>query len=571
MSEEKIDEEKISEEKTGREKIRMDRFQYLAEVLDPSMDDYLFIYDLENDLYCISPSALERFPIPGCRFSNMAEACGSFVYPADVKLLREDLARIFHNEKSDHDLDYRWIDREGNPVWINCRGQVIRNDQGKPQFLLGCINEIGQQQRADNKSGAMRETSLQRELERYRGERLNGYILRIGIDNFKEINENRGIDYGDMILRRTAQCIEEMLEDGQKFYRIVSDEFIVLCASEGRGDSEAVQLYKKIRAAIDYFIADNHYEVFYTISAGVLDLSKVKKQTYANLMKLSEFALNEAKAGGKNQYYIYELSDYRVFQYRRRLINTLRQAVNNQCEGFEAYFQPIVDIGKGRLIGAETLLRFHTEELGRIPPTEFIPLLEETGLIIPVGRWVLEQALEACHRIQETIPDFRVSVNVSYIQVLKSNVLGVILDLIKTYQLKPGSLMIELTESGFLESNANFIKFCDELKENGILLALDDFGTGYSNFHYLYNLNPDTIKIDRSFTLEALSNPQEFNLLRHMVAMTHSINLKLCIEGIETDQELEKISEMDPDYIQGFVFGKPCPYDIFVKEHVLAG
>lgn len=551
-----------------REKISLDHFQYLTEILDPSMDDYLFIYDLQNDLYCISPSALDRFPIPGCQFSDVAGNCEKFVYPADVKTLQDDLAQIFNNEKSVHDIEYRWMDREGNPVWINCRGEVTHDEQGKPQFLVGCINEIGLKQRADNTSGAMREMTLQRELEKRQGERLSGYILRIGIDNFKEINENWGIDYGDMILRRTAKCIEEMLEDGQKFYRIVSDEFIVLNIAEGEGDVEAVKLYKKIRAAIDFFIADNHYEAFYTISAGVLDLTKVNKQNYATLMKLSEFALNEAKNRGKNQYYIYELSDYRVFQYRRRLIETLRHAVNNRCEGFEAYYQPIVDIGKQKLIGAETLLRFQTEELGRIPPTEFIPLLEETGLIIPVGRWVMEQALKACHKIQEKIPDFRVSVNLSYIQVLKSDVLSVILELIRAYQLKPGSLMIELTESGFLESNARFIKFCDELRANGILLALDDFGTGYSNFHYLYNLNPDTIKIDRSFTLEALNNPQEYNLLRHMVEMTHSIDLKLCIEGIETDQELKKISAVDPDYIQGYVFGKPCSYEQFVEQHV---
>ncbi len=553
----------------GEERLRMDWFQYIAQILDPSMEDYLFIYDLQKDLYCISPSALERFPIPGCQFSDVAGNCSKFVYPADVQLLQEDLGKIFRNEKEEHDIEYRWIDREGNPVWINCRGRVLRDPEGKPQFLVGCINEIGLKQRADNTSGAMLEASLRKELEQYQGRRMGGYILRIGIDHFKEINENKGIEYGDMILRRTAECIEEMLEDGQKFYRILSDEFIVLKEADDRGEAEAIQLYKKIRAAIDYFIADNHYEVFYTISAGVLDLSKVTDQCYANLMKLSEFALNEAKSRGRNQYYLYELADYRIFRYRRGLIKALRRAVNNQCEGFEAYYQPIVDIGRQKLIGAETLLRFQTEELGRIPPTEFIPLLEETGLIIPVGRFVLEQALATCHRIQQQIPDFRISVNVSYIQVLKSDVLGVILDLIKAYQLKPGSLMIELTESGFLESNAGFIKFCDELRENGILLALDDFGTGYSNFHYLYNLNPDTIKIDRSFTLEALNNPHEYDLLRHMVEMTHSIHLKLCIEGIENDRELEKIRAVKPDYIQGYVFGKPCPREQFMERHVL--
>ena len=189
-------------------------------------------------------------------------------------------------------------------------------------------------------------------------------------------------------------------------------------------------------------------------------------------------------------------------------------------------------------------------------------------MIIPVGRWVLHQAMHACQKIQKTIPDFRVSVNLSYIQVLKSNVLAEILVGVEKYDLKPGSIVIELTESGFLESDETFIKFCDELREVGVLLALDDFGTGYSNFHYLYNLNPDSIKIDRSFTVKALSNEYEKNLLRHMIDMVHSIDLKLCIEGIETQEEFTRICEIEPDFIQGFYFGKPCPYEQFHWQYI---
>lgn len=249
------------------------------------------------------------------------------------------------------------------------------------------------------------------------------------------------------------------------------------------------------------------------------------------------------------------------------MIRTMRKAVNQNFEGFETYFQPIVDIKSHKLVSAETLLRFHDGDR-MVSPAEFIPLLEESGLIIPVGRFVLHQALKACKQIQEFIPDFRISVNVSYIQVLKSDMLADILSAIHTYDIKQGSLVIELTESGFLEWDSNFRHFCEGLKKGEVPLALDDFGTGYSNFHYLYNLSPDTIKIDRSFTLKALNNSYEYNLLQHMVEMTHSINLKMCIEGIETEQELEKISKIGPDYIQGYFFGKPSPLAAFIDSYV---
>ncbi len=544
------------------------QFKNIIQMIDPCMDDYLYIFDLWNDYYCISPSAAERFRIPDYQFYNAGYYFDKLIHPADAAALFADLELVKSNQRPFHNMEYRWLDKDGNPVWINCRGRVTYDAEGKPEFLVGCINEIGQKQRADNVSGALGETSLKRVFDQYSGERLNGFILRLGIDNFKEINENRGIDYGDMILRKTAECIEQALTEGQRFYRIVADEFIVLDLAEAHGELEASQLYKQIRAFLDTFIEQNSYEVFYTISAGILPLSVVHHQDYVNLMKLSEFALNEAKERGKNQHYVYEKVDYQMFLHKRKLIKTMRQAVNNEYAGFEAYFQPIVDINRKRLIGAETLLRFHSEEFGLISPVEFIPLLEESGLIIPVGKWVLEQALAACSKIQKSVPNFRVSVNLSYIQVLKSNVLSEILAGMEKYALKPGSLMIELTESGFLEANANFIKFCEGLHDNGILLALDDFGTGYSNFHYLYNLNPDTIKIDRSFTVKALNNEYEYNLLHHMVDMTNSIDLKLCIEGIETDEELSRICEMSPDYIQGYYFGKPCPYEAFLENHI---
>ena len=225
-----------------------------------------------------------------------------------------------------------------------------------------------------------------------------------------------------------------------------------------------------------------------------------------------------------------------------------------------------MDIREGKLCNAETLLRFRSEKTGMISPGEFIPLLEESNLIIPVGKWVLDQAMSACAKVREKLPDFRVSVNLSYIQVLKSDVLSEILQCLEKHHLSPDSIIIELTESGFLESNTFFFNFCDGLKNNGILLALDDFGTGYSNFHYLYDLKLNTIKIDRSFTLKALKNTYEHHLLQHMSDMVHDINLKLCIEGIETKEELDKICEIDPDYIQGYYFGKPCPLAEFIEQ-----
>lgn len=553
----------------GEEKrqISISQFNDVIDTLAPCMDDYLYIYDMKNDLYCISPTALERFRIPSGCFSGVTETLKNFVYPEDFGALEEDIAKIQKKETKFHNLQYRWLNKEGSPIWINCRGRVIYDEEDRPEFLVGCINEIGMKQKADNVSGLLGESSLKSEIKKHVREKMKGFVLRLGIDDFKEINENKGIEYGDRILRETAECIEDALLPGQMVYKIVADEFMVLDFS-ARSIEDARTLYKEVRRKIDGFIEENRYEVFYTLSAGVLNFDDIESQTYYNLMKWSEFALNEAKKRGKNKCYFYDEKDYEAFLRKKRLVHIMHQAVNNNFEGFEAYYQPIMDIKEKRLASAETLMRFYTEETGAVSPVEFIPLLEESGLIIPVGKWILHQAMDACSKIRQTMPGFRISVNLSYIQVLKSNVLGEILAGMEKYDLDPGSIIIELTESGFLESDHNFIGFCQGLRENGILLALDDFGTGYSNFHYLYNLSPNTIKIDRSFTVKALNNDYEFNLLQHMVDMTHSIDLKLCIEGIETQEELQKISKMGPDYIQGYYFGKPCMLSRFLDAHI---
>lgn len=546
----------------------VEQFKEMILLLEPCMDDYLYIHDLQRDYYCISPNAAKRFQMTKTEFYQVGEKRAAFVHPQDAELIEQELRQVMSGNKEFHNLQYRWLDKSGKPVWVNCRGRVIKDNFGKPEYIIGCINEIGEKQKADNVSGLLGESSLRTILESVEERRTQGFMLRIGIDAFKEINEKKGMEYGDMVLQRTAECISSVMSDNQRVYRIVADEFIVVDFSSTDTDDAKV-LYRNIKGKVNQFIEENFYEVFYTISAGILMFRDVKDQSYLNLMKLSEFALNEAKNNGRNKYYVYVLKDYQEFWRKKNIISAMRSAINGEFKGFDAYFQPIISLNERRMLSAETLMRFSSDLTGPVSPVEFIPLLEESGLIIPVGKWILHQAMRACKIIRQTEPQFRISVNLSYVQVLKSDVLKDILAGLSAYGLPPDSIMIELTESGFLEQNRNFIRFCEGLRKYSIPLALDDFGTGYSNFHYLYNLSPNVIKVDRSFTLKALNSDYEYSLLRHMVDMTHSIDLKFCVEGIETEQELQKISQMGPDYIQGYFFGKPCTFHSFFENYVV--
>lgn len=567
-----------------------EQMEYIVELFNPCMDDYLYVFDLQKDCYKISKHATERVLLPGDNFDDAAKAHHTFVYSEDQSRLDDEFRRIMSGEIVFHNMHYRWLDRVGKPVWINCRGRVLNDADGKPHFLVGCINEIGQKQKADNVSGLLGESSLSAYVEQFEDGLPDGFFLRIGIDDFRDINGDFGMEYGDYILKSTADCIAENIKPSQRLYRILADEFMVVDFSGGDMEA-ATELYKNIRKSLDTFIEENGYKSVFTISAGAVDTAKTSG-TYENIMKLSEYALNTAKDQGKNRCYIYMQEDYDVFLRKKQITRQLHHAVNHGFEGFETYYQPIVDTKTRRLVGAEALMRFSMPErcedgetkkeavcVGedghdadekvhweRISPVEFIPLLEETGLIIPAGKWMLHQAISTCSRWQKYIPNFRININLSYVQVMKSRVLTEILTALRLYGLEPSAVGIELTESGYLDTNTHFQKLWDGLKKNGVLVILDDFGTGYSNLHCLGDLRPNYIKIDRSFTLKALNNQYEHDLMTQIITMTHKLDLTICVEGIETEDEFAKISELDPDYIQGFLFGKPQPAEEFYEN-----
>lgn len=536
----------------------------IVKLFAPYMDDYLYVCDFKEDYYQISPRAVERFLLPSDCFGDVLEEHKRFVYQDDVELLIQELDELSKGKRTSHNMHYRWLNREKKPIWINCRGRVLKDEDGTPHFLVGCINEIGEKQKADNVSGLLGESSMKTYYEDLNGKLPDGFALRIGIDDFKDINENHGIEYGDFILRKTAECIKRCIRPGQRLFRLVADEFAVVDFIGGTAE-DAKRLYRDIRKELFYFLEQNQYKAVYTISGGIL-LNKDLGDSFENAMKLSEFALSEAKRKGKNSYYIFGQKEYEKYLEKRALLHALHHAVNHEFEGFETHFQPLVRVEDGMLSGAETLLRFHTPEGKMISPGMFVPVLEESGLIIPVGRWVLRQALMACKEWQKYVPEFKVNVNLSYVQVLKSQVLNDIVQIVDECKIHPSSVCIELTESGYLEENSHFNKVWNGLKEYGVLLAIDDFGTGYSNLHCLSDLKPSYIKIDRSFMMKALNREYEYQLLNYIVEMSHSLGLSVCVEGIETEEEFEKAKKAKPDYIQGFLFGKPCSKDDFFLQ-----
>lgn len=539
----------------------------MIEAFNPCMDDYLYVFDVQNDQYYISKKAMKRFALPSFQFTHVLDTHRKFVYEEDIEMLEADLEKVMSGENLEHNLTYRWMSVDGEPIWINCRGRIIIGADGKPQFLVGCINEVGTKPIADNVSGLLESFAIKDAWNQQHNTMTNGFVLRIGIDNFKTINEKLGVEYGDFIIHEVANCILDCIHEGQMVFRVVADEFLIIDTAGGTV-KDAKALYRKVRSGVDHLIRRDNYKAFFTISGGVISGETLGQVDYNELLKYTQFALSEAKARGKNQVYYFQVEDYEKFLRRRKILVELRKAVSNDFEGFDVFFQPIITRGGKDLYAAESLLRFWTSEKETVSPAEFIPILEESGLIIPVGKWVLHRALEMCVKCREKRPDFKVSVNLSYIQILKSNFFKDVTEALEQYKLRPDSLIIELTESGHVENSPVVRKLWEQLKDRGVLIAIDDFGTGYSNLQSIGNMMPDIIKLDRGFTVKALNNNYEHQLMNQIIRLIHSVDLKVCVEGVETMEELTEIERLSADCIQGYYYGKPCEKQAFYKDFV---
>lgn len=538
-------------------------------LLSQCTEDYLYLYNLQTDQFMISEHAVKTFRLEENRFLHGQEALQSVVYPEDLPPLFDDIQKLKSGESTTHDMDYRWMGKDDRPIWINCRGQVIQDEQGKALYLIGQIAELGRKSKVDNVTGLYRESILREELDQYEmGEGKEAFLLQIGIDNFKDINEKYGQDFGDTILESTANCILEAVGENNRVFRLHGDEMIVLVKDYPQeGPDPAKTLYKEIRHLVDQSILDSGFHTFFTISAGSLYLDE-QSEISGKLIEKTSFALHQAKLRGKNTCVRYLQEDYDSYVRKLDIQECLQRDITDGYRGFEIYYQPVVNIKKKEILGAEALIRWHSDKYGFMPPVEFVPLLEESGLIIPLGRWIVKEALLQCQKWQKEVPNFRISVNLSFVQLKKSDALKDILELIEEIDIDKNLVMFEVTESGELETGSAF-SVLRAFKNEAIHLAIDDFGTGYSNLRYVRNMTFDLLKIDQSFITNIRRNPYDYLVVKQFTELAHALNLTVCYEGVETKEDLDCVLDLGPDYIQGYYFSKPVPAQEF-EEKLLA-
>ncbi|MBI5344609.1 MAG: EAL domain-containing protein [Deltaproteobacteria bacterium] len=381
-------------------------------------------------------------------------------------------------------------------------------------------------------------------------------VLFIDIDRFKIINDTLGHAMGDELIRAAAERLRKRLRGSDTVARLGGDEFTVLLQDINgiEGVSKAVENISSLFK--EPFNIKGH-ELFLTVSMGI-SIYPDDGADRETLLKNADIAMYLAKDEGRNAYRFYATSlNARTIE-RLELENRLRKAVER--DELLLHYQPQIDIKTGEVIGIEALVRWHEPERGIIQPADFIPLAEETGLIVPIGEWVLRKACEENRRWQDKgLKQVRVAVNLSLRQFRQKDFVKTVAGIIKDTALDPQYLELELTESIIMKDGESTIEVLRELKAMGIRLSIDDFGTGYSSLAYLKKMPIDVLKIDQSFVRDIAVDPDDAAIAVTIIRMAHSLKLEVVAEGVETAEQLEFLRSMQCDRFQGFLVSRPVP------------
>ncbi len=531
------------------------------------------------------------------RWQDMVGCCGpdtsgspeewlARVHPDDVEALKARIDEFVAGTIQHLEHGHRLRFEDGSYHWTLTRGFAVRGGDGVAERVIGLQTDVSAQMRAEERlqydalhdplTGLPNRTlfidRLDHAFSRVRRSTERSFaVLFLDVDRFKNLNDGLGHLTGDRLLCAIASRLEQVLRPNDTVARFGGDEFVVLV--EDMSDVHAItgvarRIEQEFRQPFDL----DGMEVFATVSMGISVWSE-RYERPDELLRDADTAMYRAKALGRNRFVVFDEDMHKQAVAALSLENDLRRALDRQQ--FEVYYQPIVALDTGMITGFEALIRWHHPERGFVSPGDFIPLAEETGMIIQIDRWVLE---EACRQLRVWQTEFRprhplsVSVNVSGLQFMQPDLITQIDHSLRKNGLYGRSLNIEITESVIMEDAGHATAMLEQLKSLDIGLSIDDFGTGYSSLSYLRRFDIDALKIDHSFVSRMLRSGESLEIVRTIISLAGNLGKATVVEGVETGTQLEMIRTMGADRVQGFFVSRPvCAGDAHKLLEIAAG
>lgn len=557
--------EQFRELQVQKEKLRISRERY--RLAAEGSEFGIWDLDLKKKAIYISKKGKEIVGLEVNQELMTFEDVLDKIIKMDQSEVIEKFSRYLKKEIDSFQVKCRIRVKSGKYTWINIIGKALRDEAGQAIRVAGSISNINKEKIIEAKINRLANYDPLTDLPNraYFNQLMEEYIkskkydkfaiLFIDIDNFKAVNESLGHSFGDEILCKIADILKKKTVLNE-LVRFGGDEFVIVVVNI-ETNQELKTYVENILSEFQQPIVVEGLDFFITLSIGI--------STYPfdgidsiELLKHADIALNDVKTHGKNGYKLFSFElDVSVAK-RLKLERDLRQAIDHN--EFELYYQPKFDMKRNKVLGYEALIRWHHPKGGLISPLEFIPIAEETGLIIPIGEWVIHEATKQLHIWHlEGHDELTIAINLSARQFKDAYLVERFKGIVECSGVDITKLELEITESTALYDIQYAINILNELKGLGIKVSLDDFGTGYSSLNYLTQLPIDHLKIDKSFIKNTILQNSGEQIIRSVIGLAHACNLKVIAEGVETKSQMDFLRAENCDMIQGFYISQPVP------------
>jgi len=536
-----------------KSRFKNDMFDLLCRCSDKV---YMYIGDLHNGDARWSEAATEFFDIPEY-MDDVNEIWIPKIHPDDVEDYMSDFLKIQNGESLEHNCQYRVTNKNGKYIWIECKGQVIPDENNNPTTFVGIITCLDNR----NKYDALTGVYTTHEFYNRKLDGTRGHFLLVGIDEFRSVVSAYGYTFGDAVLVEIAKRLEELTSETGRVYRFNGDEFLIVYSDTSNED--IIDEFGKIKESFSTIGEFKDHVLNLSATAGALSYPVEGKgmEDYINDLECS---LEIAKQRNRGSVTFYSEEVEKIIHRRKILREDLVISVRNNFAGFELFFQPLVDAVTGKISGCESLLRWKGERIKDSYPGEFIAILEDNGLIKKVGAWVMEAAIDQLKEWEEKYGDIKVTFNISYQQFMEPGFSERLIEKAQKAGINPKNLVAELTESSEVDNPASLAAFFESIKQAGIQVALDDFGTAYSSMELLKVLPANYIKIEHNFVRELAENGHEIDhiIIESILSLCKKLGYVSVVEGVENEAVKDIVRALSPTYLQGYFYSKPvCKAD----------